>query len=184
VSKTHGEVLIYNNRLVYSMYSSNDGGCSHSFRELFGVNITYLTRTEVGKVCDLKGLKWSYWERFLPRAEVDRFLSSIGVSKGKVKTFEVIRNSCGRGLRIKFFLSDGEVLELPLTFFVRLALYLPSDWFYVRWKNRDGFELVGRGFGHGLGMSQWGAFCLGEKGWNYREILRFFYPHTEVEKLY
>ncbi len=182
--KTRGEVLVYKGRLVYAMYSSNDGGCSHSFEELFGVKIPYLSRTEVGKVCNLENLKWSRWERFLPRGRIKGFLSSLGVENAEVSTLEVVRNDCGRGLRIRFFLSNGDVLELPLTFFVRLSLRLPSDWFYPKGVYPSGFELEGRGFGHGLGMSQWGAYCLGEKGWDYKRILEFFYRGAAVEKIY
>ncbi|WP_020576888.1 SpoIID/LytB domain-containing protein [Actinopolymorpha alba] len=42
------------------------------------------------------------------------------------------------------------------------------------------FEVVGRGWGHGRGMSQWGAYAAAKSGQNYREILRFYYPRTTL----
>src|SRR5690606_16728805 len=36
--------------------------------------------------------------------------------------------------------------------------------------------------GHGLGMSQWGAFGMAQKGWNHKDILTFYYPGTNIGK--
>lgn len=46
------------------------------------------------------------------------------------------------------------------------------------------FIFEGRGWGHGVGMSQWGAKTLAEYGYNYRQILNFYYPGTYIEKIY
>jgi SpoIID/LytB domain protein len=45
---------------------------------------------------------------------------------------------------------------------------------------RGGFTFFGSGFGHGLGMSQWGAYGLARKGWPYKRILTQFYRGTKV----
>ncbi|MGM0843745.1 MAG: SpoIID/LytB domain-containing protein [Bacillota bacterium] len=41
------------------------------------------------------------------------------------------------------------------------------------------YEIAGRGFGHGIGMSQYGAYAMGKAGKGYQEILDFYYPTTE-----
>ncbi|MFM7426660.1 MAG: amidase, partial [Elainella sp.] len=46
-----------------------------------------------------------------------------------------------------------------------------------------GYAFVGGGFGHGVGMSQTGAYKLGELGWNYARILSFYYPGTQLQPL-
>src|SRR2546421_10171197 len=43
------------------------------------------------------------------------------------------------------------------------------------------FTFYGAGWGHGVGMSQWGAYGLAGKGWDARRILTHFYPGTRVE---
>jgi SpoIID/LytB domain protein len=43
-----------------------------------------------------------------------------------------------------------------------------------------GFTFYGSGDGHGLGMSQWGAYGLAQMGWSYRQILTHFYARTAV----
>lgn len=46
----------------------------------------------------------------------------------------------------------------------------------------DSFTFYGSGFGHGLGMSQWGAYGLAQKGWSAPRILTHFYTGTKVER--
>ena len=41
----------------------------------------------------------------------------------------------------------------------------------------------GRGYGHGVGMSQWGASRMGERGKNYKEIIQFYFPGTDIRSL-
>ncbi len=43
-----------------------------------------------------------------------------------------------------------------------------------------GFTFYGSGYGHGIGMSQWGAYGLAQMGWGHRQILRHFYQRTDV----
>lgn len=51
----------------------------------------------------------------------------------------------------------------------------------VRWQS---MTVSGRGWGHGVGMSQWGAHGLAQNGWNFERILQNFYPGTIVTKRY
>ena len=45
----------------------------------------------------------------------------------------------------------------------------------------DGFTLSGRGWGHGVGLCQIGAAVMGEKGYNYRDILSHYFPGSHIE---
>lgn len=45
------------------------------------------------------------------------------------------------------------------------------------------YVIKGRGFGHGVGMSQWGASIMGNKGYTYREIIDHYYPGTTIKKI-
>src|SRR5688572_1014883 len=48
---------------------------------------------------------------------------------------------------------------------------------------RSGFRFFGSGFGHGIGMSQWGAYGLAQMGWPHKRIVKHFYRGTRVERL-
>jgi len=43
--------------------------------------------------------------------------------------------------------------------------------------------LEGRGWGHGVGMCQWGAYNMARRKYSYKEILEFYYPGAKVVKL-
>ena len=48
----------------------------------------------------------------------------------------------------------------------------------------DGFVLHGKGWGHGVGLCQIGAAVMGDKGVPYEDILQFYYPGTELTKMW
>jgi stage II sporulation protein D len=50
----------------------------------------------------------------------------------------------------------------------------------ARAENSDNFILVGKGWGHGVGMSQWGAFDLAVQGYDAREILEAYFLDIDV----
>jgi SpoIID/LytB domain protein len=51
-------------------------------------------------------------------------------------------------------------------------------------KAGDRFILKGKGWGHGVGLCQIGAAVMGEQGYNYEEILLYYYRGAEIKKLY
>ena len=69
---------------------------------------------------------------------------------------------------------------------IRRALsetHLYSSAFDVE-KKGDRFILHGKGWGHGVGLCQIGAAVMGEKGYNYEEILLYYYRGAEIKKIY
>lgn len=50
-------------------------------------------------------------------------------------------------------------------------------------ENGEAYIVKGRGFGHGVGMSQWGAQMMAEQGKSYEEILQFYYPGTKIKNV-
>lgn len=63
---------------------------------------------------------------------------------------------------------------------LREKLSLRSSNFDVEYKD-DGFHFTVRGYGHGVGLSQYGANCMAQQGSTYREILLWYYPDTVLE---
>ncbi|HHP7232289.1 MAG TPA: SpoIID/LytB domain-containing protein [Xenococcaceae cyanobacterium] len=54
---------------------------------------------------------------------------------------------------------------------------------YNETKQLDGYHFIGGGFGHGVGLSQYGSYNLARLGWSAAEILAFYYPGTKLESL-
>jgi len=57
-----------------------------------------------------------------------------------------------------------------------------STYFDLKEK-RNRYVITGRGFGHGVGLSQWGAHGMARAGHSYREILAFYYDGTQLARL-
>lgn len=121
---------------------------------------------------------------------------------GNVKGFSVAkRNSSGYVTEIKINYENGACFlrhEYEIRKFLGQALVdftladnstrdqftvLPSSCFIVESKDGKNYVLKGGGFGHGIGMSQYGASKMGEDGLNYRAILSFYYEGTAVQKI-
>jgi len=59
---------------------------------------------------------------------------------------------------------------------------LKSTYFTIT-RNKDTFTFSGKGWGHGVGLCQWGAIEMGNQGKTYKEILAHYYPGTKVERV-
>ena len=84
----------------------------------------------------------------------------------------VRRGACGF---LKSVLQDGTVRQA-------LTL-LPSAAFYIEKRKKDGEDyllLRGGGFGHGTGMSQWGAVMQAKSGWSYEKILKYYFSGISI----
>ena len=73
--------------------------------------------------------------------------------------------------------------QIPTRQFRRLIGWkkLPSTWFIVKRKG-DYLLFKGKGYGHGVGLCQWGAQEMAKQGKNYIEILQYYYPGTFLKK--
>ncbi len=86
-------------------------------------------------------------------------------------------------VKISYYIQD---IYLNLKNGSKLKNYaiLPSPFFSVEFsKDKQQVTIYGGGFGHGVGLSQYGANYLAKKGWKVEEILSFYYKNTKVEKI-
>ncbi|MGM0574169.1 MAG: SpoIID/LytB domain-containing protein [Myxococcota bacterium] len=123
------------------------------------------------------------WTRTLPDDELDRMVNARH-EVGHVTGIEVLeRGVSGRVERVRFAGEDDEVVvgrELAVR---RLLDNLRSGMFVV--DHADGeWTFTGGGYGHGVGMCQYGAIGQAEDGRSAREILRHYYRGAKVEKVY
>lgn len=120
---------------------------------------------------------WSWWRRELTLEEVGRRLGLAGVSAVRV----VQRGVSGRAVKVAVRHAAGEAVLEGLAF--RYALGLPDSLFVVgpvQTNGAPGLRFFGRGWGHGVGMCQNGAYGLAVGGATYAEILAHYYPGTEL----
>ena len=63
---------------------------------------------------------------------------------------------------------------------IREAFNLRSANFDLKYEDKK-FVFTVRGFGHGVGMSQYGALFMAKEGSNYKEILKWYYTGCEIK---
>lgn len=60
---------------------------------------------------------------------------------------------------------------------------IPSNNFVMTMRNNE-FEVQGQGYGHGVGLCQLGALELAKRGYDYKQILSFYFPRHRMKKIY
>lgn len=124
----------------------------------------------------------TYSQKELSELVSDKLKMDFGVIEDLIP---LERGKSGRISRLKIVGSKrsftiGKELE------IRRALsetHLYSSAFVVE-KHDQCFDLIGAGWGHGVGLCQVGAAVMGEKGYKYDEILLHYYKNSEVKKIY
>jgi stage II sporulation protein D len=181
VDATREQVLTWDGELILAAFHGTAGGRTASAEEVWGRAVPYLESVPV------EGEELSpdtYWRVPIGADELGRTLASIGQPVGRVDHVAISeRTPSGRCETLAIRGSGGrtEVSAIDL----RRALgerRLRSTLFSVR-NTADGFVFVGSGRGHGVGMSQWGARAMAERGANYRAILRRFYPGARLASI-
>lgn len=109
-----------------------------------------------------------------------------GIDFGEIRDLvPLARGTSGRIYRLKIIGSKrtmivGKELEIR-KWLSRSHLY--SSAFVVE-RTLHGFRLHGAGWGHGVGLCQIGAAVMGERGFNYRQILSHYFKDAEIRSIY
>ncbi|MEK7688939.1 MAG: SpoIID/LytB domain-containing protein, partial [Deltaproteobacteria bacterium] len=125
------------------------------------------------------------WMLNINRESVETALKDAGYQITDVKDIiPLSRTDSGRITRLKLLHGNGE-LEISGEDLRKAIGYdkLKSAMFTA--EMTDGlFVFNGKGSGHGVGLSQWGAKGMAQEGHSYTEILKHFYPGTNLERIY
>lgn len=177
VRATAGKILTYDGKPILAMYSANSGGHTADAGSIFSLAKPYLVAHPDPK--SLKG-KMARWTKTYSVREVEAGLNRRGI---KVRGLERIepaeKGPSGRIVKVKVVASnESKVLRTRTT--LRRALNLPEILLEIR-RNNGQFIFDGRGWGHGVGYSQWGSAILGKEK-TYDQILSFYYPNARLQK--
>ncbi len=128
---------------------------------------------------------WEHWTRRFTAAELGAKLREREGTRGAADPMGVAvtaRGVSGRARTVAVSTPKGKLTLTGLE--IRFALGLPESLFgVVAGTDPEGgrvFTFYGRGWGHGVGLCQTGAFGMALAGHTYREILAHYYPGTEV----
>ena len=195
VESTRGIIIFYKDKPIESFYHSCSGGITESAGNVFQTDLPYLRSVidPYSKECrDFK------WKLYLPASKIIYLIKKqtlFNIYNANVKPGDFInikigsRTSSGRvkyfivQLRDKEYKIDGNKFRLAVGSKELKSLLIDS----IRRENQTGevlFVIKGRGYGHGVGMSQWGAKKMAELGFSYKKIISFYYRGVRLGKYY
>ncbi|MDY6824741.1 MAG: SpoIID/LytB domain-containing protein [Thermodesulfobacteriota bacterium] len=181
VDSTRGQVMTYNGQLIVAYFHSNSGGYTECPENVWGAAVPYL-KSVPDKYSN--GAPGSSWEYFLPFSEAGRRLNNFGIDVSGIKKLRFnSRSKSGRIRDVTVFTENGRHDIKGNNF--RLAIggtRLKSMCFNYDIK-KDGIFFKGSGYGHGVGMSQWGARKMAMEGHDYKSILRKYYNDIHIASL-
>jgi stage II sporulation protein D len=181
VDSTHDQILTYDGKPISAFFHSNCGGMTEEVQYVWGTaSKPYLPR----KKCGFGTADPRYnWTHIVSANEMLALLKKgTKVQGGKLKSFRVKQKSpSGRAATVTVETDKGRYTLSGNAF--RIALD-PEKIRSTLWtdvtRHGNAYTFKGRGWGHGVGMCQWGAKGQAEAGRDYREILQFYYPNTKL----
>jgi stage II sporulation protein D len=181
VEDTAGEVLAYNGTIIQAFYHSNCGGHTEAAENVWGADIPYLQGVECRYCLNAPSFRW---ETALPLTKIETLLRRSGHQVSGLKEVRTGRvNGSGRVINLIFSAAKGDMVLSAVNFRKAIGYsVIKSTNFAVRQKGDD-LLFSGTGNGHGVGLCQWGAKQRAVDGFNYREILAYYYPGTSLERL-
>lgn len=168
---TKGEIIIYQNEPIQAVFHSSNGGKTENAKDVWGSDFEYLVsvnsfgedlspKYKTEYVTDYDNFKNIILNEY-PQINENTFVDNITYTKGgAVDTITILGNNI-----------DGTK--------IRSMFHLPSANFEIQ-KEKDIVTFVCFGYGHGVGMSQYGANFMAKEGKTYKEILQNYYPKTSI----
>lgn len=175
VAETRGLVLFHCDRVVTAFFHSTSGGCTETAENVWSKPVPYLK--SVPDYDD--GSPLFTWTRTVGVGQLEAALARAKRDVGGL--LAILPISRGNSPRVKMLLVTGTRGTTYLTGEqIRGMLSLPSSCFNIGHAN-EAYVFAGRGFGHGLGLSQYGAKGLAEKGYNASHILSHYFKDVTLK---
>ena len=172
VNETKGEVILYNNDLIDAMFFSTSNGYTENSGDVFSTSLPYLVSVK------------SSWDKeespvFSSSKEITKkeFLFNLGLDTNQNINITDIKKT-GTG-RIKNLVINGKTFESSK---IRSAFGLKSTSFTIK-VDSDKVTFYVNGYGHGVGMSQYGSNGMAKNGYDYKQILNYYYKDCEIKKI-
>ena len=172
VNDTSLEYLDYNGEVIDALFFSTSNGYTENSSLVFNIDLPYLQ-----SVTSMWDSSTSSAFRSTKKISSSDFYSSLGLEKSNTLNFKVLKRS-----------STNRILNLNIngTEFTGRELYdklgLKSTDFSLK-QDGDTIIIDTVGYGHGVGMSQYGAEGMALEGYSYKDILSHYYVGTSIKKL-
>jgi len=171
VDETEGEYLSYDGKIVEALFFSTSTGKTENSEEVFSSKVPYLR--SVASTWDEASPVYEDTSSF----ELKVFYEKLGLQYNEKINYEVLETtSTGRVKKIKINGTEFNGRD------VATKLKLRSNYFNIV-QNGTNVTITTKGYGHGVGMSQYGALGMAKEGYTYDKILKHYYQGTEIKKI-
>ena len=172
VEGTKGEILTYEGSPINALYHATCEGKTELPEEVWAESYPYMKSVE----CNGRNAPYESWQKKFTFEQINKALGIDGIKDITITSY----TSTGRAKTLKIVTETSET-EIKATELRKLLGYkeLPSTHFSII-KNDTEVIFNGKGYGHGVGLSQWGALEMAKQGKSYREILAHYYPGTII----
>lgn len=178
VDETKGRVITHEGKLIVSYFHSNSGGHTEDSGNVWTAQLPYL-----------KGVSDPYsentpasrWEADFTGKEIENSMKRYGVRVARISRISLVdKTTSGRYLKIRMISDQGNAELTSNNFRIKIGPGRMKSTLFDIEKKGDNFVMKGKGFGHGVGMSQWGAQKMAQTGFNYQDILKHYYHNVEI----
>ncbi len=192
VDATGNETVYYDGKPVDTYYYSSNGGATEFSGNVWLTNLPYFQ----GKIDPYENEKNPYyrWEKQITRAEIEKMLEDKKIDIGTFLSMQVtLADGNGRVIDLTLYGTNGYHTFSKTQ--ITAAFGLRSKFFCIRnaedekpesiqadsyAATADTIVFYGGGYGHGVGMSQYGAKAMAEEGFTYKEILEFYFDGADI----
>ncbi len=168
--QTRGAVIVDSDiELITAAFHSNCGGQTVNSEDVWTKSLYYLRSVKDSFCVDLKN---SHWEHRIPKIKWNSYVNS--------KLSQEAKDSLKLPLTIASRERDFVLANSGLSVEdIRHQFGLRSTYFEVR-DDGDAIMLCGKGYGHGVGLCQIGAMEMARRGYNYSQILHYYYRGVHI----
>ncbi|MDO8581041.1 MAG: SpoIID/LytB domain-containing protein [Candidatus Omnitrophota bacterium] len=182
VNRTQGEILIYQNRVLPAYFHANSGGHTEDAKELWDHDLPPLRgRPDPYS----KGVEAYEWKKNFRSQDVREKLNAKGYAIGLIQDIQITeRTASGRVKTLEMTDRDGQTKTISGKAFREIIgpNLIRSNLYDIIMKGYF-FDMLGHGWGHGVGMAQWGAYAMAKNRHPYKDILAFYYPGALIIEL-
>lgn len=180
VARSRGLILMFDGKPIDAVYHSTSGGSTEAAEHVWGEPVPYLVSVASPYEDHAPRLNQSMrltWSELAQRLELNVQPVMAAVNGGRPVISALTTTPTGR-------INELQIAGQTFTGTdVRQRLDLNSTWF--SWHSDDeGVTLQVRGYGHGVGMSQYGADGMARRGASARDILAHYYPQTDLRPIF
>lgn len=180
VSKTSGTIMTYNYEPIIAYFHSTSGGKTSDDKDVWsGSDLPYLESVE----CRYSENSPHYqWTTELSMSEISNALSRKYKRAESIKKISFKKNN-DRVVSVEIIHNNGTINLTGNEFRLLFPSQKLKSTFFTAKKNDKSLLINGRGWGHGVGMCQWGAKGRSDKGMKYDDILNYYYKNIKFQKI-